>query len=204
MNRRDLIKRSLPVIFVLALTAYALSLFIPWWQKRGLSIIRGYQFENVENGSVFDKAAINIGEFKKVILPDNAKIDRMGEHGRIYIFMEKKQGFAGHPSHRMTLLGVRKNMGCVSKIEGDALLVATLGEWDSHIEGGATMKLMVIVPNNVEVEFRKGLSGEDSVGHRANRIVEEREFYEDDRTWKFPARGWTPIPDMPDPDRVAE
>lgn len=206
VKRRDVLRWSLAVILVLALIADGAYIFIPWWQKRGLSVIPTGQWGNVENGSVFDKAAIDLGEAEKVILPDNAKVRCMSERGRIYVFMEKRQGYCGHPPARMTLLGVRKNMGCVAKMEEDSLVVATFGEWDSHFEGGATTRIVVMIPERVEVERRNGLSGEKSAGHKHQSLVglKEEDFYVDDRPWIFPADGWTAIPDVPDPDRIAE
>jgi hypothetical protein len=62
----------------------------------------------------------------------------------------------------MSIRDARKNMGCATKREGEDLVVATYGEWDSHIEGGAFMLVLAVVPEGVEVESRKGLSGTGS------------------------------------------
>jgi hypothetical protein len=213
LQRRTYLRRLLAMVLVLALIADAAYVLIPWWKKRGLSVIPTEQFGKVENGSVFDKAVIDLEEAEKVILPDNAKVRRMSECGKIYVFMEKQQAYHGYPPARMTLLGVRKNMGCVAKMEEDALVVATFGEWDSHIEGGRMMKIVAIIPEGVEVAYRKGLSGEGSAGHKRRSLVEvlaeaneeeDYDYYADDRAWIFPAEGWTAIPDVPDPNRIAE
>jgi hypothetical protein len=206
VKRRVALKWTVVVVLVLVLIADALWLLVPWWQKRGLSVIPTYHFGKVENGSVFDKSTIDLGEAYRVILPDNTKVYRMTEHGKIYVFMEKQQGYAGHPTHQMTLLGLRKNMGCVARIEDGALVVATFGEWDSHIEGGAMMKIVVIVPEGLEIEKREGLSGERSAGHQHLSLagLKEEDLDEDDKAWRIPADGWTAIPDVPDPNRIAE
>jgi hypothetical protein len=80
-------------------------------------------------------------------------------------------------------------MGCAVKTEGDALAVGIYGEWDSHIEGGADMKLVVVVAEGLAVEHRKGLSRDKSSCW--------------DRVAGSMAAGWKAIPDEPDPERTA-
>jgi hypothetical protein len=173
-KRREVLRRSLAAVLILTLIADAAYVFVPWWKKRGLSIIPTEEFGKVENGSVFDKAAIDLEGAEKVILPDNAKLRRMSEHGKIYLFMEKQQAYHGHPSAPMSLLGVRKNMGCVAKIEEGTLVVATFGEWDSHIEGGRMLEIVATVPEGVEVAYRKGLSGEGSAGNKHPKFSRDK------------------------------
>jgi len=76
------------------------------------------------------------------------------------------------------------------KAEGNALLIATFREWDSHIECGADIRLVAVVPNGLKVEQRAGLSGEKSVAW--------------DREAGVMARGWQAVPDEPDTERKAE
>ena len=80
-------------------------------------------------------------------------------------------------------------MGCAAKADGDALVVATFGEWDSRIEGGADMTLVAVVPAGLAVEHRKELSGPKSAGRDPNE--------------GSAAAGWKAVPDEPDPDRMA-
>jgi hypothetical protein len=65
----------------------------------------------------------------------------------------------------MSIRGALKNIGCAVRVEDDTLVVATYGEWDSRIEGGAYMKVVAVIPDGLVVEQRKGLSGPDSAGH---------------------------------------
>jgi hypothetical protein len=147
--------------------------------------------ELVENGTAYDRAAVEPGRAKKVVLPDTATVQRTSEPGLIRLFMSKRLGFSGHPKEPISIRAVRKDMGCAIKVEGDALMVATFGEWDSHIEGGYNMKLVVVVPNGLAVEQRKGLSGEKSAGL-------ER------RTPENPAGVWSAVLDEPDPNHAAK
>jgi len=68
-----------------------------------------------------------------------------------------------------------------------------------------TVILVVIVPEGIEVEHQKRLSGE----HSAAQDVGSFQPWEsrDKEYWyvpSVPAKGWTAIPDVPDPDRKAE
>jgi hypothetical protein len=97
-------------------------------------------------------------------------------------------------------------MGCAVRSEGDALVVATYGEWDSHIEGGAHMKLVAVVPDGFAVEHRKTLSGPDSAGHERHGQHRAKPKDAQDGYWygpSSPAEGWTAVPSVPDPAREA-
>ena len=143
---------------------------------------------------------------KKLALPDTATVRRAGEAGTVQLFMAKTLSFAGHPPGPMSTRGARKHMECAARVEGDALVVATYGEWDSRIEGGAHLKLVAVVPDGIEVEQRKGLSGPDSAGQERHgqdltQRKDAREGY-----WygpASPADGWTAVPAVPDPERRA-
>jgi hypothetical protein len=115
----------------------------------------------VENGSAFDRASLDVTPYRVLILPDDSEVREGAPEKTLQIFMCKTLAFGGHPPERMSVSGVRKNMGCAVKAEGDTLTVATFGEWDSHIEGGTFMGLLFVVPEGVEVQ----LSG----GHSAGR-----------------------------------
>jgi hypothetical protein len=160
-----------------------------------------------ENGSAFDKAAIDVGDCRKITIPDNAEVRHQGENNKLQLYMEKSLDFLGHPPEPMSIQTARKNMGTAVKRDGDALVVATFGEWDSHIEGGAAMRLVIVVPNGMKVEQKPGLSGPDSAGQEwhgkyLTKPKEVKEGY-----WygpASPANGWTAIPDVPDPERRAK
>jgi len=161
----------------------------------------------VENGSVFDRAAVKIGTSKMLVLPHDAIIRRKGAPGEVQLFMKKTLEFAGHPPEPMSVRDARRNMGCAVKVDGHDLLIATFGEWDSHIEGSAQMKLVVNIAHGVEFEMRKGFSGENSAGHDVNEGVVSMPQGLKGGYWygpTLPAQGWTAVPDVPDPDRTAQ
>jgi hypothetical protein len=163
--------------------------------------------QKVENGSAYDRAAVDLGSAKKVVLPDDAEVRRSTQPGKVELFMKKTLAFGGHPPEPMSIRGARKNMGCAVKAEGSALMVATFGEWDSHIEGGAYMRVIAVVPEGVELEQRQRLSGEDSAGREWNGQYLTKPKDAKGGYWygpASPADGWTAIPDVPDRDCTAQ
>ena len=113
---------------------------------------------NVENGTAFDKAEIPVGDAKKIILPDDtgivdAKVVE-SRRGWINIYMEKDLAYVGHPPERMSIRDLRRAMGCVTRVDGDTLIIQPYGAWHST-EGGAGIRLLVEVPPNLPVERRK-------------------------------------------------
>jgi hypothetical protein len=169
------------------------------------SVVFSQKFGNVENGSAYDKAAVELGDFATVILPDNATVRQEGEGKKLQIYMKKTLGFAGHPPEPMSIKHARNHMGCAVQVEKAALVIATFGEWDSHIEGGARMKVLFVVPKGVEIQERPKLSGEDSIcspawkGGYLTKPVEVKEGY-----WygpASPAEGWKAVKAVPDLER---
>lgn len=144
---------------------------------------------NVENGTAYDRAVVDLGEAKKIVLPDDANIQRCEEGSKIQLYIVKKLSFGGHPPESMSIHEQRKKMGCAIKTDDKVLLVATYGEWDSRIEGGAFIELVAFVPVRVEVEQRKGLSGPDSAGRGKQTSL---------------AEGWAAVPSVPNPSRTAD
>jgi hypothetical protein len=147
----------------------------------------------VENGIAYDRAIVSAGSAKTVVLPDTAVVRRTTETGSVRLFTAKRLGFGGHPPEQISIRDARKRMGCAVRTEGDSLVVATFGEWDSGIEGGARMKLVAVVPEGLAVEQREGLAGKP-IGTQG-------------RAWSRsapPADGWSAVPDEPDTDRTAQ
>jgi hypothetical protein len=144
----------------------------------------------VENGTAHDRAVLDLGAVTKVVLPAEATVRRGGEAGKVQLLMAKRLSFYGHPGHAMSVRVTRTGMGCATRNEGAAIVVAIHGEWDSGIEGGARVDLVAVVPDGVEVEQRAGLS----------------KPLDATRAWvglSLPAEGWTAAPDVPDTERSA-
>jgi len=162
--------------------------------------------DNVENGTAYDRATVDIGSAKRIVLPDTATVRRTGEGSSVRLFMAKRLAFAGHPPEPMGVRDARMNMGCATKVEGNGLVIATFGEW-SNIEGGADIKLVAEVPGGLTVEQREGLSGATSAargwqGVKVTKPADAKSGYWYGPT--TPAPGWSAVPDEPDPDRTAK
>jgi hypothetical protein len=179
---------------------------IAWNTNWDRSVEFSDKFGKVQNDSAFDRAGLDLGEHRKVVLPINIEIRREGEGNRLQIFMRKTMEYAGHPTKPMSIKNARKNMGCAVMVERNALGLATFGEWDSRIEGGADMHVVVLVPKGTKVEQRRGLSGPKSAGKEwGGRYLVGREL-KDGYFWygpSLPADGWSAIPDTPDPEKTA-
>jgi hypothetical protein len=204
--KRSVVRWSLVILVVLLVIAGGLWM-TGWWPNFDPSIELSERFGRVENGSAYDRAAVDLGTAKKLTLPDDAVVRRSGEAGKVQLFMKKTLAFGGHPPEPMSIRDARKNMGCAVKAEGDALVVATFGEWDSRIEGGTELRLVAVVPEGVEVEQRKGLSGPDSAGREWHGQYLTKPKDAKRGYWygpASPADGWTAVPAVADPDRIAK
>lgn len=150
----------------------------------------------VQNGTAYDKAAVDLGGYKTVVVPHNVRI-RTGVAGRkLEMFMAKTLKFGGFPSEDLDIREVRKKMGCMLKPEGNKLVVATYGEWDSGKEGGTTMKVLLVVPKGIQVEGRRGLRSRAWEGGYLTRPIDASKGY-----WCGPAAQvdtWMAVRAVPD------
>jgi hypothetical protein len=83
-------------------------------------------------GSAYDRAYLDAGGYKVVVLPADAEVLRTSG-SRIEIYLWK--AFAAHKGANIRRGRVR--MGCCRKAEGDRLLLSTFG-WFKSFEGGTT------------------------------------------------------------------
>jgi hypothetical protein len=162
--------------------------------------------DNVENGTAYDRATVELGSANRIVLPDTATVRRTGEGGPVRLFMAKRLAFVGHPPEPMGVRDARMNMGCAVKPEGNGLVIATFGEW-STIEGGADIKLVAEVPGGLAVEQRAELSGVASAARGWQGVVVTKPADAKGGYWygpSSPAPGWSAVPDEPDSDRTAK
>jgi len=161
--------------------------------------------DNVENGTAYDRATVDVGSAKRIVLPDSATVRRMGDNAPVRLFMAKRLAFAGHPAQPMSIRDGRNNMGCATRVEGDGLVIATFGEWN-NIGGGADVKLVAHVPATLTVEQRSDLSGVTSAARGWHGVDISKPADGKGGYWygpTAPTAGWSVVPDEPDPDRTA-
>jgi hypothetical protein len=156
----------------------------------------------VENGTVYDRARIDAQGVVKVVFPKDAIVRHTHAPEAIQLFMAKQLQFFGHPPAPINLRSARAYLGCATRKDGQALLVATYGEWGSK-EGGARIRLLALVPEGIEIDQRDELSGPQSpANHGAEMSSAGPDGY-----WygaKAPAKDWTALPSSPDPERTAK
>jgi hypothetical protein len=176
-------------------------------RDEGIELDKWSADPKVQNGRAYDRAFIDRGTYTAVVVPGTAKVKTIGQSERIEIYMEKSLHFGGHPPEPMSIRQARKHMGCACRVEQDKLLIATYGEWDSHIEGRASMGLLLRVPEGLRVETRDDLSGEDSAGREWHGAYLTKPKEVTDGYWygpASPAEGWTAVPSVPDPAFTAK
>lgn len=163
-------------------------------------------FPKVQNGWAYDKATLDLGEAKALVLPENARVEPAAGPAA-EVFMEKALLYGGRSSTPLSPRLARKYMGCATRRAGDKVVLATFGEWNSFIEGGARMHLLLRVPAGISVERRGGLSGEDSAGHVRERVDGVKSTEVEEGVWfgpVAPAPGWQALPSAPDLDLTAK
>ncbi len=134
----------------------------------GIIITAGLLFDcgapsnpEVTNGTLHETAELDISGYSSVVVPETATVEKRKGAGHIEIQMEKEVDFHGHPPHPLRIEKARDYFGVASRKEGDALVLGTYGEWSS-IEGGAYVRMLVVVPEEIVVLKRADLSGENS------------------------------------------
>src|SRR5258708_644991 len=59
--------------------------------------------DKVENGTAYDRSAVDLGKARKIILPHDAVVRRAGETAKFELFMAKTLAFFGHPPEPMSI-----------------------------------------------------------------------------------------------------
>lgn len=158
----------------------------------------------VVNGCSYEKATIHLSPQQTLVIPKEALVERTEQGDKIEIYLEKELFFLGHPPYPMHIRDAREYMGIVTREENNAMIIATYGEWDSHIEGGSSIRLLMRVPDSIKSEKKKQLSGENSLAHYDDdpnwmKLIDSPEFKK--CYWYGPIKpkeGWEKIETQPD------
>ncbi|MCK6440802.1 MAG: hypothetical protein L6Q71_11470 [Planctomycetes bacterium] len=159
----------------------------------------------VYNGHAFDKGTMDISAYDALILPHDAQVkenEALNTTRTIHVLLRKTLSFGGHPPASVTPLQARKFMGVAWRAEDRRIWFGTYGEWDSHIEGGASMHVIFEVPSNVKVERAHDLSFENSKadGWKNGVLIKGEEHWYGGNA---PAEGWTALQTVPDEDAAS-
>lgn len=94
-------------------------------------------FGDIINGVAYDRAKLNSKLAESYVFPDNALIQVSADLKHIDLFIGKVLHCVGHPPDPLSVYDARKAMGLAYQVVDKEVVVATYGEWDSRIEGGA-------------------------------------------------------------------
>jgi len=148
----------------------------------------------VTDGTAYDRADLDLSRFTRVELPKSATVFKSADARHCRLVMEKLLDFAGHPGEAVSIAEDRKKMGCAMQTHGDTVAIGTFGEYDTHIEGGAFLHMVVWVPSSVQVVRRDDLDKPSSV---ANVAVHPGRFTKQDATAARSAGPWRILPTVP-------
>ena len=149
----------------------------------------------VTNGSAFDCYGLSFGGVSTLIIPEGVELTESAGAGTLIVKTNKKLAFGGHPPKPMSPETARKNMGLAYKLEGDTLTLATYGEFSTK-EGGASIKLVVLVPPKSKLKKQKDLNGPNSLAATTDYPANETDYW---YTGNKPAAGWIALKAVPDP-----
>ena len=139
---------------------------------------------------------------ERVVVPNDAVVQTDDRQG-VRLYMAKRLGFHGVPPRDMSIRDIQNSMGCAVRDEDGAVLIGTFGEWDSGIEGGGRIDLVVVLPKMVAWERRGGLSGPMSKAGCCTTAGRKQPA----EYWWYgpsePGQGWKRVADVPDPKQTA-
>src|SRR5262249_21307570 len=154
----------------------------------------------VENGSAFDKAEVDMGNRKKLVVPTSFEVVRGGKGAKVQLLMKKTLAFHWRPPEPMSIRTARGYIACAVEHEGEAHGLASFGEWGSK-EGGAYIKVVAIVPEDLQVEAAEQSSREhDGDGNQNGGYLTKPKEVTDGYWYgaASPSDGWTRISNEPD------
>jgi len=146
---------------------------------------------NIVNGTAYDAGELDLGTAERLVVPEGTVVRETATGRRITIYLEKQMAWTGEAALPTDIHYERYKMGSAYRHEGDALILATFGEWHGKAQGGTYVRLAVDVPKGLSVEQRKGLSGMDSPARVGEPIFDSLQ------TKPF-AAGWYQVKDQPD------
>jgi hypothetical protein len=152
----------------------------------------------VTNGTAFDRATIDIGDCRAVVVSSKTKVEFSEKPGKLTLLMEKKMGFFGHPPKSTSIDDIRTKMGCAYRKKDGKIQIGKFGEFDTGGEGGKVITLNVRVSAGTAIER----NDETELPHSEGASVSPLEWHnEGDKTWcsmKGSDDHWTPLVGEPD------
>ena len=157
----------------------------------------------VTNGTAFDRATIDMGECRWIMVPSKTEVEFAEEPGRLTVMMKKEMSIMGHPPKRITIDEVRQKIGCAYRKHDGKILVGKFGEFDSGGEGGEFVSLKVRVPRGTVIERNDDLELPSCSGARTSPLVLHQEGKDLWCSVEGSSERWTPVIGEPDKEAFA-
>lgn len=152
----------------------------------------------VESGYAFDWAKSDVRAVKRVIVPDTANVQRDASGTDIIVYMQKTLDYTGDVAQPMSIRTLRHRMGLAGRFQNDVLMLATYGEWDAGGDGSARVKVVILVPPELEVTRQSDLSGRSSPANGESAMLRSGPPQPTD---DVSAKGWMPLSEKYDVQR---
>jgi hypothetical protein len=153
----------------------------------------------VANGTAFDRATIDMGDCRWILVPSKTEVEFSAEPARLTLLMKKEMGFMGRPPERVTIDEVRRKMGCAYRKRDGKILVGKFGEFDSGGDGGKFVSLKVRAPEGTVIERSDEFELPSGAGARTSPLALHQEGKDLWCSIEGSSERWTPV--FGDPDR---
>jgi hypothetical protein len=152
----------------------------------------------VTNGTAFDRATIDIGGCRSVVVSSDTKVEFSEKPDRLTVLMEKQMGFFGHPPKSTSIDEMRTKMGCAYRKKDGKLPIGKFGEFDTGSEGGKSVSLTVCVPAGTVIERNDETELPHGGGARISPLELHHEGNESWCSMKGSDDRWIPLIGEPD------
>lgn len=152
----------------------------------------------VESGYAYDWAKSDVRAVKRIIVPDTADVQRDASGTDITVYMQKTLDYTGNVAQPISIRTLRHRMGVAGRFQNDVLMLATYGEWDVGADGSARIKVVIVVPPEIEVTRQTDLSGRSSPANGESALLRSGPPQPTD---DVTAKGWMPLSEKYDAQR---
>jgi len=153
----------------------------------------------VENGDAYDRAILDAGDYKELIIPEGTATPiRSEESGKITLKMKKSLFTGMWPGKSMSIRQLRNTMGCAVKVENKKIVLGTYGHRINFYHGGSWMTIIIEIPKGIEINRSAENGSKNGSPLDPQQSLTRRED-NNQGPWRLPeaADGWCRIPAVP-------
>ena len=133
--------------------------------------------QQVKNGHTFESGTVQVAQEQTLVFPESAVVEEY-DGDELRFFLTKSLHVMGHPPSPIRVNEVSDYYGVAWKESDGELLFSTYGEWANR-GGSASIKVLVLVPQDQPYHHAVGLEGEQS------QAATEMDFDEEALTTKY-------------------